>query len=158
MTDFIQPAPTRLQCRHILADGHRCGSASLRHEDFCYFHHTTRRPISNPTRRRRRRAFTLPIPEDRSAILLSLGEVIGRIASNAIDPRRASLLLYALQIAASNLPRQAVPRSEPTRLDTVEDIVIDPTLGPLAPRAELIPAQREKTLEEIVMEQWRKEP
>lgn len=155
-----EQTPTRFQCRHIFADGRRCGSASLRLEEFCYFHHATRRPVQNPRRRRSRQsAFTLPIPEDRSSIQLSIGEIIGRIASNEIDPRRAALLLYALQIAASNLPRQAVPKSVPaSTTGAVEDIILDPTLGALAPRSELIAPKREKTLEEIVMEQWYREP
>ncbi len=155
------PEPsTRFQCRHVLADGHRCGSASLRLEEFCYFHHTSRRPVQNPRRRRSRQStFTLPIPEDRSSIQISIGEIIGRIASNDIDPRRAALLLYALQIAASNLPRQAVPKSVPAPTpEAVQDIILDPTLGAVAPRAELIAPKREKTLEEFVMEQWYRTP
>ena len=37
------------QCRHIFHDGHRCGSKCLRREDFCYYHHTTRRPAPRKT-------------------------------------------------------------------------------------------------------------
>ena len=52
--------PKRFQCRHIFTDGHRCGSPTLlvethdatlpdrTHEDFCYYHHTTRRPHRRP--------------------------------------------------------------------------------------------------------------
>ena len=77
----------RYQCRHIFTDGRRCGSACLRHEEFCYYHHTTRRPAENPHQRRTRRTtFDLPLPEDRSAIQHSIGEVLRRIASNDIDP------------------------------------------------------------------------
>lgn len=153
-----EQTPTRFQCRHVFADGHRCGSASLRLEEFCYFHHTTRRPISNPRHRRSRQStFTLPVPEDRSAIQLSLGEIISRVASNSIDPRRASLLLYALQIASTNLPRLAPLKSAPAER-TVHDVTLDPALGLVAPRAELIPPKRERTLEDFVMEQWYREP
>jgi hypothetical protein len=152
--------PTRFQCRHIFADGHRCAAASLRLEEFCYFHHATRRPIQNPRRRRSRQStFTLPVPEDRSSIQLSLGEVISRVASNSIDPRRASLLLYALQIASTNLPRLAALKSGPAEpCDTVDDITLDPNLGPVAPRAVLTPPERKKTLGEFVMEAWYREP
>src|SRR5258708_40196450 len=45
-----------------------------------------------------------PLPEDRSAIQRSIGEVLLRIARNEIDPKRAGLLLYGLQIASLNLP------------------------------------------------------
>ncbi|MCU1224935.1 MAG: hypothetical protein JWQ42_3028 [Edaphobacter sp.] len=100
--------PKRYQCRHIFTDGHRCGSVCLRREEFCYYHHTTRRPAANPRQRRgRHSAFDLPLPDsnDRSAIQLAIGEVLQRIASNDIDPRRAGLLLYGLQIASLNLPK-----------------------------------------------------
>ncbi|RSL15183.1 hypothetical protein EDE15_0661 [Edaphobacter aggregans] len=47
--------PKRYQCRHIFTDGHSCGSPCLRHEDFCYYHHTTRRrPLRNPSHTHRR--------------------------------------------------------------------------------------------------------
>ena len=99
-------APKQYQCRHIFTDGRRCLSPCLRQEEFCYYHHTTRRPVANPKQRRSRRsAFHLPLPEDRSAIQASIGEVLQRIASNEIDPRRAGLLLYGLQIASLNLPK-----------------------------------------------------
>jgi hypothetical protein len=129
--------PKQYQCRHIFTDGRRCASPCLRQEEFCYYHHTTRKPIANPKQRRSRRAtFHLPLPEDRSAIQSSIGEVLQRIASNDIDPRRAGLLLYGLQIASLNLPKiqSATKAAEP---QTVEEITIDPTLGILAPRAEV---------------------
>jgi hypothetical protein len=96
----------RFQCRHIFTDGHRCGSACLSQEEFCYYHHTSRRPVENPRRRRSRQSqFDLPLPEDRTAIQSSIGEVLRRIAGNEIDCKRAGLLLYGLQIASINLPR-----------------------------------------------------
>jgi hypothetical protein len=124
------------QCRHIFTDGHRCASPCLRQEEFCYYHHTTRRPVANPKQRRSRRStFHLPLPEDRSAIQASIGEVLQRIAANDIDPRRAGLLLYGLQIASLNLPKpQAPTKPEP---QTVEEITIDSTLGVLAPRTDI---------------------
>ena len=140
----------KYQCRHIFTDGHRCASPCLRGEDFCYYHHTIRKPIANPAKRRSRQTtFHLPLPEDRSAILQGIGEVLQRIASNDIDPRRAGLLLYGLQIANAALPkdpkpeptRRRDPRSAPpepaTKPQPVEEIVIDPKLGILAPTAEI---------------------
>jgi len=141
----------RFQCRHIFTDGRRCASPCLRHEEFCYYHHTTRTPVAKPKARRSRRStFHLPQPEDRSAIQSSIGEVLRRIAGNEIDSKRAGLLLYGLQIASINLPRAASPsRSNRSRrydedipeITLVEEIVIDPTLGPLAPRAEVFEEQ-----------------
>jgi hypothetical protein len=126
----------RYQCRHIFSDGHRCGSPCLTHEPFCYYHHTTRRPAGNFRGRAAQHAeFDIPIPEDRSGIQLSIGEVLRRIARNEIDPKRAGLLLYGLQIASLNLARQAEPARDK---ELIEEVTADPELGTLAPEAELI--------------------
>jgi hypothetical protein len=156
--------PTQYQCRHIFTDGRRCGSPTLRsphaHEPFCYYHHTTRgaasitrgaasitrRDPSTPASSDRRAAFTLPLPEDRSSIQHSLGQVLQMIAANEIDPRRAGLLLYGLQIASLNLKKdhgtgEKRRRIEEEDLDTAEafvtEITHDPVHGLLAPPAEL---------------------
>jgi hypothetical protein len=158
MQDATPTTTKQYQCRHIFTDGRRCASPCLRQEEFCYYHHTTRRPVADPRQRRSRRStFDLPHPEDRSAIQSSIGEVLRRIASNEIDPRRAGLLLYGLQIASINLPRPTrstnqssyngrsrysgrTIRDEEDIPETtlVEEIVIDPKLGTIAPRAEVV--------------------
>jgi hypothetical protein len=158
MQDATPTTTKQYQCRHIFTDGRRCASPCLRQEEFCYYHHTTRRPVADPRQRRSRRStFDLPHPEDRSAIQSSIGEVLRRIASNEIDPRRAGLLLYGLQIASINLPRPtrtarqssyngrsrysgSTIRDEEDIPETtlVEEIVIDPKLGTIAPRAEVV--------------------
>jgi hypothetical protein len=145
-------APKQYQCRHIFTDGHRCASPCLRQEEFCYYHHTTRKPIANPKQRSSRRcsSFHLPLPEDRSAIQASIGEVLQRIASNDIDPRRAGLLLYGLQIASLNLPKpQTLTKPE---LQTVEEITIDPALGVLAPRTDISETARPKSAVALLIE------
>jgi hypothetical protein len=132
----------RFQCRHILPAGSRCASPCLRGEEFCYFHHTTRRPIPKwelESREQRRETFAVPDPEDRSSIQHAIGDVLRRIASNTIDPRRAGLLLYGLQIASLNLPKQK-PDAKP--IETVEEIVFDASLGLLAPRTEIKEKER----------------
>ena len=150
-----QPVQPRFQCRHIHASGHRCASPSLRQETFCYFHHATRKPIAQQDlqlRRGKQATFHMPEPEDRTAIQLAIGEVLRRIAANDIDPKRAGLLLYGLQIASSNLPKPTSQLAE-----TVEDMVEDEVHGPLAPVAEFQSAGKEKSLADILMEQWNKD-
>ena len=145
----------RYQCRHIFTDGHRCGSPCLKREQFCYYHHTTRRPAGNTRARGPEQAeFDISIPEDRSAIQSAIGEVLRRIARNEIDPKRAGLLLYGLQIASLNIARQ----TEPTR-DTapVEEITADPELGTLAPTAEITPPSQRKGFAATLLEEFRRQ-
>jgi hypothetical protein len=121
------------QCRHIFTGGRRCGSPCLRNEHFCYFHHATRRPVENAAARKSRLGtFEFTWPEDRAALQVSLCQVLERIASNDLDPKRAGLLLYGLQIASQNLPR-ATAEAKPAPF--VEEVELDETYGPLAPRA-----------------------
>jgi hypothetical protein len=109
--------PKRYVCRHIHASGLRCGSPCLRGEHFCYYHHTSRRPIQlrpRPTQENfipHDAAFILSGLEDRPSIQLAISEVVTQIAANQIDHGRARLLLYAFRIASNNLP----PHPRPTR-------------------------------------------
>ena len=157
----MQEATKQYQCRHIFTDGHRCASPCLRSEEFCYYHHTTRKPIANPRRRRSRSSsFHLPLPEDRSAIQSSIGQVLQRIASNDIDPRRAGLLLYGLQIASLNLPKPQPAKSHDqpaAAAQTVEEITTDPTLGVLAPRTEVGKAEERKSAVHLLIEKMMQE-
>src|SRR5580698_2491702 len=130
--------PKRYQCRHIFTGGHRCGSPCLRGEDFCYYHHTNRRPVQDPRTR-----------EDRSAIQLAIGQILLRIAHNQIDSKRAGLLLYGLQIASTNLPRQAAKSTRDPREEApqpIEEITTDPEQGLLAPAAEFTQPERPRSV------------
>jgi hypothetical protein len=107
-----QPEKLRPLCNHLFAatpnqPAHLCGSPALRGEPFCYFHHPTRKPLRNPNERRARRvarqSFNFRLPTTRSELQFSLDAVASRIASNQIDIRRASQLLYALQMAERNM-------------------------------------------------------
>lgn len=163
-----QPLRTR-RCRHIFTAGRQCGSPCLRTEQFCYFHHTTRRPISDPKLRRARTStYDLPVPEDRDSIRAGIAQVMHDIANNHIDPRRAGLILYSLQIALSALPKelampiQSVSISAAARPATrrashrksllvneiaaeplIEETVLDDTYGLIAPEAFLEPEAEE---------------
>ena len=90
-------------CRHIFPDEHRCGSPALRGETHCYFHHPDRKPVANPYARRALRGFQIVPPTNRRELQTALSDVITRLAANKIDVHRASLLLYSLQIAATQL-------------------------------------------------------
>jgi len=140
MSTEITIETPRFQCRHVFTDGRRCGSPALRSQNFCYYHHTSRIPIQDaPTRKRRQATFEIPNPADlseRSGIQHTIGLILRRIASNDVDPRRAGLLLYGLQIASLNLGKQKPPKQAP---ETVDDVTLDPVHGLLAPPAEFVP-------------------
>lgn len=139
--------PEQFRCRHIFTDGRRCGSASLRAENFCFYHDTTRRPAprSKATALALGDDFQIAMPEDRHAVQHAIGEILRRVAANQLDSRRAALLLYGLQIASSNLPRadKAAKDSKTNAADLVDEVVADPELGPIAPIGQPLAADRE---------------
>jgi hypothetical protein len=90
-------------CTHIFLDDHRCGSPALRGEDFCYYHHPDRKPVANPYARRACRGFRLTPPTNQTSLRNAVNEIVVRLAANKLDVRRASLILYSLQIASRNL-------------------------------------------------------
>jgi hypothetical protein len=148
----VSEKPTSFKCRHIHAAGHRCGSPCLRGEHFCYFHHLSHRPLKirdGVTPQPADTVFTLPHIEDHSGIHLALADVLARIADRTVDPKRAGLLLYGLNTASLNLRRMnaitdaaniaAGPNPHPSEVNAViQDLELDPDLGPLAPVTEHI--------------------
>ena len=98
MSASASPCPL---CTHILPNGRHCGSPSMRGEQHCYHHHPTRRPPQRITSRGA--VFTLPPIHDRLDLQIALSEIMGRLADNTLDTRRAGLLLQSAQMAAANL-------------------------------------------------------
>ena len=108
-----QSCPT---CHHLHPTGRRCGSPALRGEQFCFFHHPTRRP---PTRKAARIPFDVPPITDPEKLQITLSEIIRRLADNTLDTKRASLLLVTLQMAKANLAAiPAYPPDEPLTSDS----------------------------------------
>ena len=115
-------------CKQIRANGERCSSPALRGKALCYWHFNSSRRHSRPapppaeeatltplddTREAQlvKQYFTpkphptlnLPPLEDRESIQLAISVLCAALARNEIEPKRASLLLYGLQVASSNV-------------------------------------------------------
>jgi hypothetical protein len=107
------------RCRHLRINGGRCNAMALNGKAFCYFHmHNRRKPSTKPAQSNTVDYGSIPVNapvaptplhlevpllEDRTAIQVSITRIVLALAANEIDPKRAGLLLYALQIASSNL-------------------------------------------------------
>jgi hypothetical protein len=116
-------------CRHIKTNGKRCQSPSLGLSAFCYFHSRLHRRHRNLVENSSALAVPGPIPttsasgtpqylpdyaaqnpieldlppvEDAESIQVSISLLIAALARNRIDPRRAAILLYGLQLASTN--------------------------------------------------------
>ncbi len=117
------------RCYHVKVNGTQCGSPALRGKCYCYFHDQYRHLGAYGAKPRGRRnpcSALFPVLEDANSIQAAVMQVIRLILAKEIDNKEAGLLLYALQIASSNLSRLQV---EPWR----DDIVIDPLLVRYSP-------------------------
>ena len=96
-------------CRHIRTNGLQCQAPSLREATYCYFHtrlhqrHSTFRPQGEAARYiiAGQHVQLMPL-EDRESVQTALSVVINALALGQLETRRATALLYGLQLAAMN--------------------------------------------------------
>src|SRR5271166_3104056 len=93
------------RCQHLKINGTQCGSPALRRNRFCFFHKRFQdeRIRLSADRARRNTTFILPVLEDADSIQIALMQVMRLLVSGQIEHKTASLLLYALQTASTNL-------------------------------------------------------
>jgi hypothetical protein len=96
-------------CRHIKTNGTRCKSPSLTDGLWCYFHHRLhqRHTAFRPTPATRGylvpgQHIELSALEDRESVQVALSVVINALATGQLDIKRATALLYGLQLASNN--------------------------------------------------------
>lgn len=95
-------------CEHVFTNGKCCELPALRGTSYCYWHHSAarrerlRETIGGPIDADANTGITVPLLEDGNAIQISIQEVIHALLDRRIDTKRASLILYALQLAHSN--------------------------------------------------------
>jgi hypothetical protein len=88
-------------------NGDRCGSPAQRDQKFCYFHNccgTVQVDISISAAYPAT-PFFLPILEDAASIQYTIAQVCEHLLHHRFDAKNAGVMLYAMQIASSNLRR-----------------------------------------------------
>jgi hypothetical protein len=109
------------RCRHIKVSGTQCGSPAVRSKSFC-FYHQQHRPILAECYSDGEYStgeILLPVFEDAHSVQSVIRQVMQMVLQKRIERKTASLLLYALQIASSNLKRMELEKPQP------EQVVID---------------------------------
>src|SRR5438132_2667551 len=98
-----------------------CGSPALRNGEYCYFHRRWRMTTVDLSHSAHHvtTEFVLPVLEDADSIQITLGQIMRMIVCRQVDTKSAGLLLYALQIASTNLRRT---RFEPYHKDVTVDL------------------------------------
>ena len=119
---------TAARCRHIKISGTQCGSPALRSKIFCFYHHKNR-PLPVPCYSDIEYAtgeIDLPFFEDAHSIQAVIRQVVQMVLQKRLERKTASLLLYALQIASSNLKRMELEKPQPEQVVTDLEPVLDP--------------------------------
>jgi hypothetical protein len=96
-------------CRNIKTNGTRCQAPSLTGEIWCYFHSRLHQSHKRFRHNDATRGYLIPgqhielnTLEDRESVQVALSVVINALATGNLDTRRATALLYGLQLASNN--------------------------------------------------------
>ncbi len=113
-------------CEYVKPNGEFCGSPAIRGRDYCHWHLTCaarRLRAEKQEATQDRTPLELPPLEDANSVQLAVMMVIDAMLHQRIGPRQSGQLLYALQIASSNLkqgvcfhPRQQTESPKPEEL------------------------------------------
>jgi hypothetical protein len=105
--------PNTRQCTHLKVDGHRCGAPALTGKPRCHFHnHIFRRP----------KEFILPPLEDANSVQVTIMEVMRALLEGRLERANAGTLLYACQIAQSNLRNLSLAPAEKNMQDEEDNM------------------------------------
>jgi hypothetical protein len=91
----LERADQAPRCQAIKADGTGCGSPKMNNHIYCYAHYRMLEA--------RAEKLVLPSLEDANGILLAVMVVQRALIDDEISEKKAGLLLYSLQIAATNV-------------------------------------------------------
>jgi|SRR5271156_401048 len=111
------------RCQRIKMNGDRCGSPALRDQEFCHFH-VCCSPVQvdvSTSATVPPAPFFLPVLEDAASIRLAIAQICEHLLHRRLDAKKAGVLLYAMQVASSNLDRESKDRSKDKSEDKSKD-------------------------------------
>ena len=89
-------------CAQRKANGDPCESPALSGERFCHFHKVMGKPAINIENSPSGHAY-LPVFEDAVSIQSAISDVCEMMLHRRIETKEASILLYAMQVASTNM-------------------------------------------------------
>ncbi len=119
------------RCQHIKSSGTQCGSPALRKETLCFYHRESR-PERVEVRGENGKAcgqVLVPVFEDAGSIQTMVRQVVMLVLEGKVDNKKASTVLYALQIASSNLKRMEAEKPRPAQVVVDTEKVAETPLG-----------------------------
>jgi hypothetical protein len=123
-------------CRHIKTNGLQCKSPSLTEGDWCYFHNRLHQRHSGFRHTPATRNYLIPGQhielsplEDRESVQVALSLVINALATGQLETKRATALLYGLQLASINSANLNLKPYAPDIVRTVQSNPDGPDLA-----------------------------
>jgi hypothetical protein len=115
-------------CRHIKTNGLQCHAPSLNEAPYCYFHtrlHQRHAGFRSASSTRTSyfipgRDIELTALEDRESVQIALSVVINALATGNLEPKRATALLYGLQLASINSAKLHLEPYAPNIVRTID--------------------------------------
>src|SRR5580765_5269094 len=115
----LERADQAPRCQKIKADGTGCGSPKMKTHIYCYAHYQMLEA--------RAEKLVLPALEDANAIQMAVMLVQRALIDDEISEKKAGLLLYSLQIAATNVNKttfgQAAHEELVTEMEEEEELL-----------------------------------
>jgi len=140
-------------CRHIKTNGTRCKAPSLTSGTWCYFHSRLHQRHATYRHTKENRGNLVPgqhieltALEDRESVQVALSVVINALATGNLDIKRATVLLYGLQLASSNAHGLYI---EPYAGSAVRSIEPSPEGLDLVQSAQSTPIESAEDIKEI---------
>src|SRR6266700_2953027 len=99
LCENLQKADRAERCSYTRPNGQLCGSPRMKGHQLCYAH--ARIVEMKP----KTMALRLPSLEDRNGIQMAIMTLVQWLIDDAVDQKKAGLLAYLLQTAASNVGR-----------------------------------------------------
>jgi hypothetical protein len=143
------------ECRHIMPNGSKCHSPALRDRSYCFFHQKLHASL-NASKEKKDRLELASSLEDAKGIQIALTQVLDALTKSSIDPRRAGLLIYGLQLATQLTRKSAdfdpsktvsnVCHDEDGSLMALDEIICESPLEcPTCPQQDACPTDRKQS-------------
>ena len=132
-------------CRHLKTNGTQCQSPQMEGSNYCFFHDRLHERHKNyrftkTTERGLIPGYSIKLHalEDAESIQVAISAVVNALAMGALDERKATALLYGLQLASST--SRAYPRSQSPKRSFAPSprrTMDSPSPGPMPTRSSL---------------------
>jgi hypothetical protein len=116
------------RCQHIKVNGTQCGSPARRNEPHCHYHRENQ-PERVKVGGEAGWDVLVPLFEDAQSIQSMVRQVAMLLLGGKIENKRAGLVLYALQIASTNLKRMEAEKPRPAQVVVDAEKVAETPMG-----------------------------